>query len=179
LTKNGLGKYLFDDWRYSDNGWLNKEEKNRKKIPDFVLNKKEFLNSSILISGNNFGCGSSREHAPWSLMDFGFKCIIAQSFADIFYQNCYKNGLLCIKLPKEIIEKILCQIENQNGYKISVDLESKSITLPDKSIIKFEIENSIRTRLLDGLDDIEISLEHSKEIKKFEEKYYQENSWLK
>ncbi len=145
IKRSGLGKNLFDEMRFDDNG---------NEIPDFVLNKPAYRNAQILVSGDNFGCGSSREHAPWSLLDFGIRCVIAPSFADIFYNNCFKNGILPIRLPHEDVDKLMSDAERGSNATVTIDLEKQEITGPDGGCIKFEVEAFRKHCLLNGLDDI-------------------------
>ena len=153
VQKSGFGKYLFYDWRYDSN-------ENQK--PDFVLNDKKYKNSKILVTGDNFGCGSSREHAVWALQDYGFSVIIAPSFADIFYSNCFKNGILPIKLDEKIVDKLI-----QESGEIEVDLENQILSTSSENI-SFEIDPYKKKILLEGLDDIALTLKYENEIKKFE-----------
>ena len=160
IERSGFGQFLFFDWRLNEDGTPNK---------DFELNKPGYENSEILISGRNFGSGSSREHAPWALLDYGFKCILAPSFADIFFNNCFQNGILPITLPEHLIEKIMSKSQELPGYRLSIDLESQRIWDEDEEIsTTFEVEPFRRHLLLNGLDDIGLTLEHEKEIDDFE-----------
>ena len=160
IERTGFGKYLFYDWRFKEDGSLN---------PDFILNHTKYSNSSILVTGENFGSGSSREHAPWALGDYGFEIIIAPSFADIFYNNCFQNGLLPIKLDKEIVKNIIRKTENENDFKLNIDLESQMIWDDTEEIsVKFDIEEFRKYCLLNGLDDIGLTLNEEKKIKSFE-----------
>ncbi|MBU2515004.1 3-isopropylmalate dehydratase small subunit [bacterium] len=171
LTKtdrNGFGKYLFFDWRYLNNGEDNK---------GFELNKPEFFNASILVAGDNFGCGSSREHAPWALMDYGLKVIIATGFADIFYNNCVKNGLLPAIVSKKDFEKIKSCFSQENSIEIQVDLNSKKLILPEGSILNFMIEALSQKALLEGYDQIIQTLRYQSELETFEENYKQKYPW--
>ena len=160
IERSGFGQFLFFDWRLNEDGTPNK---------DFELNKPGYENSEILISGRNFGSGSSREHAPWALLDYGFKCILAPSFADIFFNNCFQNGILPITLPEHLIERIMSKSQEFPGYKLTIDLESQRIWDEDEEIsTTFEVEPFRRHLLLNGLDDIGLTLEHEKEIDDFE-----------
>lgn len=167
IKRTGLGRNLFDEMRYSQDG---------NEIADFILNKSPYRNSQILIAGDNFGCGSSREHAPWALLDFGIRCIIAPSFADIFYNNCFKNGILPIVLPKEQVVE-LSKYAFQPDNIITVDLEQQ-IIIADNKKYKFEIDPFRKHCLLDGLDDIGLTLEHSDKIGSFELKQEKAAPWL-
>ncbi len=159
IEKSGYGQFLFYDWRYTG------DEEN----PDFVLNKPPYRNASILLTGENFGCGSSREHAPWALKDFGFETIIASSFADIFYNNCIKNGILPIRMPKEYIQEFFDKVNGHEGYQLTINLESKTIVDDSGQSVSFEIDEYMRNMLLEGLDEIGSTVKHMQEIEKFEE----------
>mgnify|MGYP001426946154 FL=1 len=162
IERTGFGKYLFYDWRFKEDGSLNS---------DFILNHPRYSNSSILVTGENFGSGSSREHAPWALGDYGFEIIIAPSFADIFYNNCFQNGLLPIKLDKEIVKNIIKKSEKENDFKLNIDLESQMIWDDTEEIsVKFDIEEFRKYCLLNGLDDIGLTLNAEKKIQSFENK---------
>ncbi|MAI76088.1 MAG: 3-isopropylmalate dehydratase small subunit [Pelagibacteraceae bacterium TMED65] len=167
IKRSGLGKNLFHELRYDLNG-------NMKN--DFVLNWEYYKDSKILIAGENFGCGSSREHAPWSLLDFGFRCIIAPSFADIFYNNCFKNGILPIKLEKRYTDYLLTEAKDKK--LISVDLKEQKITTENKTIINFDVDSFRKKCLLEGLDDIALTMKNSKKIDIYEEKVIKSKSWL-
>jgi 3-isopropylmalate/(R)-2-methylmalate dehydratase small subunit len=169
IKRTGLGKYLFDEMRFNDDG----SEKD-----DFVLNKKPYRSSNIIVAGDNFGCGSSREHAPWALSDFGIKCIISTSFADIFYNNSFKNGLLPIQVTAEQREALMADAKDVENPELEIDLPSQEIRRPNGSIIKFEIDPFRKKCLLEGLDDIAITLEQSKKIEDFELKMESERPWL-
>mgnify|MGYP001223466149 FL=1 len=162
IERTGFGKYLFYDWRFKEDGSLNS---------DFILNHPRYSNSSILVTGENFGSGSSREHAPWALGDYGFEIIIAPSFADIFYNNCFQNGLLPIKLDKEIVKNIIKKSEKEHDFKLNIDLESQMIWDDTEEIsVKFDIEEFRKYCLLNGLDDIGLTLNAEKKIESFENK---------
>lgn len=160
IERTGFGQFLFYDWRYDESGRPN---------PDFELNHPRYQGASILITRDNFGCGSSREHAPWALLDYGFRVIIASSFADIFYNNCFKNGLLPIALPAHEID-ILFQREGEEGYSLTVDLQKQVIEEPDGRQIPFQIDRYRRERLLKGLDDIDLTMRYEQAITEYEEK---------
>ena len=154
--------FLFNDWRYLEDGSPN---------PDFILNKPGYEDASVLVGGRNFGCGSSREHAPWAIQDYGFHCVIAPSFADIFINNCYQNGVLPVVLLEDVVNRILERAENNPGFKLTVDLKSKRVWDGDEEIVaEFDIEDFRRYLLLNGLDDIGLTLEHDDEIEAFESK---------
>jgi 3-isopropylmalate/(R)-2-methylmalate dehydratase small subunit len=159
IKRSGLGKNLFDEMRYGDDG---------SEIEDFVLNQPAYRNAQILVAGANFGCGSSREHAPWALLDFGIKCVIAPSFADIFYNNCFKNGILPIVLPQEDIDKLMDDAERGANAGLSIDLEAQEIRGPDGGVINFEVDAFRKTCLVEGLDDIALTLKQSDEIAAYE-----------
>jgi len=167
VSRQGFGNFLFDDWRYKDPGDLDVEISKRKKNDDFILNKKDFEKAQIIISGENFGCGSSREHAVWALSDFGIKSVIAISFADIFYNNCFKNGLLPVILKKEEIEEIKTYIGSLS--LIEINLENQLVKCADKSY-EFEIDPSRKFNLINGIDDISKTLEYQNDIISYENK---------
>jgi 3-isopropylmalate/(R)-2-methylmalate dehydratase small subunit len=169
IKRTGLGKNLFDEMRYTPDG---------KEVPDFVLNQPAYRNAKILISGDNFGCGSSREHAPWALLDFGIRCIIAPSFADIFYNNCFKNGVLPIVLPREQIDLLLDDAERGANAVITVDLEKQEITGPDGGCIKFDVDPFRKHCLLNGLDDIGLTLQQASAIDNYETSRRSAQPWL-
>jgi 3-isopropylmalate/(R)-2-methylmalate dehydratase small subunit len=169
IKRTGLGKNLFDEMRYRRDG---------SEVDDFVLNKAAYRQARILVAGPNFGCGSSREHAPWALLDFGIRCVIATSFADIFYNNCFKNGILPITLPPEQVEKLLDDAQRGANAIISIDLEKQEITGPDGGCIKFEIDPFRKYCLLNGLDDIGLTLQKQDKIGAFEEQRRLQQPWL-
>ncbi len=169
IKRSGLGKHLFDEMRYRPDG---------SEIADFVLNRPAYRQAKILVTGENFGCGSSREHAPWALLDFGIRCIIAPSFADIFYNNCFKNGILPIALPKAELAKLLDDAERGANAVIAIDLERQEITGPDGGRLHFEIDAFRKHCLLNGLDDIGLTLEKQPHIDAFEAKNRQAQPWL-
>lgn len=169
IKRAGLGKNLFDELRFDDDG---------NEIPDFVLNKPAYRNATILVTGDNFGCGSSREHAPWALLDFGIKCIIAPSFADIFYNNCFKNGILPITLPQSDVDKLMDDAERGANATLTVDLHSQTIKGPDGGSISFEVDPFRKTCLLEGLDDIGLTLQKKTAIDTFEDKMQVARPWV-
>src|SRR6516225_6724648 len=169
IHRTGLGKALFDELRHNPDG---------SDIPDFVLNKPAYRNAQILVTGENFGCGSSREHAPWALLDFGIRCVISESFADIFYNNCFKNGILPIKVPKEIIDKLMDDASRGSNAVIEVDLDKQEIKGPDGGTVHFDIDPFRKRCLLEGLDDIGLTMEKSSEIDDFEKKQKDAQPWL-
>ena len=176
IKKSGFGPNLFDAWRYEDEGFPGQDISQRKPNKEFILNQERFNGADILISKKNFGCGSSREHAVWSLMDFGFKVVIAESFADIFYNNCFNNGLLPITLSSEEISMMLNIAEE--GKEIEIDLENQVIFFEDNEIATFEIDPFRKKCILEGLDEIGLSLIHAAEIKEFEKKRAMESPWI-
>ena len=179
IYRSGFGPYLFDEWRYLDHGEPGQDCSERPLNPDFILNEERYLNTSVLLTGKNFGCGSSREHAPWALLDFGFKCIIAKSFADIFYNNCFKNGILPIVLIEKEIDTLLKDIKGDDKkYQLTIDLKNQCITKPDDKKIYFEIESFRKDALLEGKDDIEITLMDKVKIESFEQNHKKEQPWL-
>jgi len=169
IKRTGLGANLFDEMRFDDD---------KKEIPDFVLNKEPYRHAQILISGDNFGCGSSREHAPWALLDFGIRCIIAPSFADIFYNNCFKNGILPIRLPQDQVEILTKQAQQTPEKEITVDLESQTITAADGQSFSFDVDPFRKHCLLNGLDDIGLTLEKGDAIESYEDSIADKKPWL-
>ena len=178
IKKTGFGPHLFDEWRYLDHGEPGMDLSRREKNPEFVLNQTPYEKASILIARENFGCGSSREHAPWAIEDYGFKAILAPSFADIFFNNCFKNGLLPIVLPNKTIDILFKAIYANKGYTVTIDLENQFIVLPSNEKISFQVDAFRKHCLMHGLDDIGLTMQHSERIKAFEQDYYQKNSWL-
>lgn len=177
IKKTGFGPNLFDEWRYLDHGEVDQDNSKRRINPDFVLNIPRYKGGSILIARENFGCGSSREHAPWALLDFGIKVVIAPSFADIFYGNCFKNGILPISLDKVIVDQIFIKVEREVGYEITVNLEKQKI-YDDLEIASFEIDSFKKSCLIDGLDDIGLTLKNKVDIENFEKSYQESFPWL-
>ena len=177
IKKTGFGPNLFDSWRYLDSGFPGQDNSKRQLNPEFVLNDKKYKGSEVLISKENFGCGSSREHAVWAMQDYGIKCVIAQSFADIFYNNCFKNGLLAISLSKDSIEELFRLSEK--GENIHVDLINQVILDSNElEIVKFEIEDFRKNSVLEGLDEIGISLKYNKSILSYEENIKKLTPWI-
>ena len=176
IKKSGFGQNLFDAWRYEDEGFPGQDVSLRKINKDFILNQKKFLDSDILISKKNFGCGSSREHAVWSLLDYGFKVVIAESFADIFYNNCFNNGLLPIVLDSKDIDKLLNLAEQRQ--QIEIDLENQIIFSVDSEVAHFDIDPFRKKCILEGLDEIGLSLTHSEQIKEFEKNRILYSPWI-
>ena len=169
IKRTGLGQYLFNDLRFTPDG---------AEVADFVLNKPAYRKAEILIAGENFGCGSSREHAPWALLDFGIRCLIAPSFADIFYNNCFKNGVLPLVLPTEQVERLMDQADKGANATLSVDLENQRVTGPDGEIFPFEIDPFRKHCLLNGLDDIGLTFEKAAQIDTFEARHHAAQPWL-
>ena len=178
IKKTGFGSHLFDEWRYLDHGEPGMDITQRQKNPEFVLNHPRYEKATILVTRENFGCGSSREHAPWAIEDYGFRAILAPSFADIFFSNCFKNGILPIVLPAETIDDLFKAIKKQEGYALTIDLENQSVILPSNNKINFQVDAFRKHCLVNGLDDIGLTMQHSETIKAFEKNYYQKNSWL-
>ncbi len=178
ILKIGYGDWLFDGLRYFDEGDVNTVTSTRRINPEFVLNLPRYSGGSILVAGENFGCGSSREHAPWAFRDFGIKVVIASSFADIFYNNCCKNGVLPVQLASRTVSAIIEEVEATEGYEMDVDLEEKAISLPDGKIINFEIDDSLRQQLLHGLDTISLTMEYKKDIMEYEAQHRKDRPWL-
>ena len=178
IKKTGLGPFLFDSWRYEDEGYLGKEESKRTLKNEFILNNKAFSNANILIAKENFGCGSSREHAVWALKDFGITTVIAPSFGDIFFNNCFKNGILAIQISKSNLEKIFSKQSETKPLEISVDLENQKIFHEKLFEENFEIDPYRKKCLIEGLDEIGYSLKYENEINKFEQKLREERSWI-
>ncbi|MEQ9641857.1 MAG: 3-isopropylmalate dehydratase small subunit [Alphaproteobacteria bacterium] len=169
IKRSGLGQFLFNDMRFNKDG---------SEKPDFVLNQPAYRNAQVLVAGDNFGCGSSREHAPWALQDFGIRCVISTSFADIFYNNCFKNGLLPITVKPAELEQLLDDADKGANATLTVDLESQTITRPDGEAIKFEIDPFRKHCLLNGLDEIGLTMQKGKEIGGFEDQQKTAQPWL-
>lgn len=178
IKRTGFGPNLFDEWRYLDKGEPGQDASQRKPNPDFVLNQEPYTQSSILLTRSNFGCGSSREHAPWALQQFGFRAILAPSFADIFFNNCFKNGILPIVLEEETIEKLFQEQTSNIGKQLTIDLEQQLITGSEHGDLPFEIQAFRKHCLLNGLDDIGITLGHKDKITDYEAKRLAEKPWL-
>ena len=178
IKRSGFGPNLFDDWRYLDPGEPGQDVSGRRVNEEFVLNLPRYANTQIMLGRDNFGCGSSREHAVWAFMDYGIKVIIAPSYADIFYNNSYNNGMLPIILSETVIDELFKEVEAADSYELDVDLESLLITTPSGREIAFECEAFRRHRLLNGLDDIGLTLQHADDIKAYEEKRKAQAPWL-
>ncbi len=169
IARTGFGKNLFDEMRFNRDG---------TEIPDFVLNKPQYRNAEILVAGDNFGCGSSREHAPWAIADFGIKCVVSTSFADIFFNNCFKNGILPIVLPQEQVDVLMADAEKGENARMTVDLEAQEITTSDGEVISFEVDAFKKHCLLEGLDDIGLTMEKKSSIDAFEAQASQARPWV-
>jgi 3-isopropylmalate/(R)-2-methylmalate dehydratase small subunit len=178
IKRTGFGPNLFDEWRYLDRGEPDTDNSKRPLNPDFVLNRSRFIGATVLLARENFGCGSSREHAPWALLQFGIQTIIAPSFADIFYNNSLKNGLLLIKLDPKIIDKLFSETDANPGYRLAVDLEQQTVTTPSGESYSFDIDPHRKHCMLNGLDDIGLTLAHADEIRGFEAKHKAAQPWL-
>ncbi|ULJ68352.1 3-isopropylmalate dehydratase small subunit [Wielerella bovis] len=178
IKRSGFGVNAFDEWRYLDHGEPGMDNSKRPLNPDFSLNQPRYQGAQILLTRKNFGCGSSREHAPWALDDYGFRAVIAPSFADIFFNNCYKNGLLPIVLSEEQVEQLFQETFANEGYQLTIDLEKQSLTTPSGTVFHFDITEHRKHCLLNGLDEIGLTLQHADEIKTFEEKHKAEQPWL-
>ncbi|SIS68288.1 MAG: 3-isopropylmalate dehydratase small subunit [Thalassolituus maritimus] len=178
IKRSGFGPNLFDELRYLDEGQPDADNSGRPLNPDFVLNQPRYSGASVLLARENFGCGSSREHAPWALEDFGFRAIIAPSYADIFYNNSFKNGLLPIVLDEETVDRLFKETEASEGYQLTVDLENKKVVTPSGEEIAFEVDDFRRHCLLNGLDDIGLTLQDADEIRAYEEKRRASAPWL-
>ena len=177
IKRSGFGVNLFDEHRYLDKGMPDADNSNRPVNTSFVLNQSRYKGCRILLARKNFGCGSSREHAPWALDDYGFRVILAPSFADIFFNNCFKNGLLPIVLDENIIEDLFLQVESRSGYSLNVDLEKQLISKPDGELIHFEVDEFRKNCLINGLDDIGLTLDSREEIKSFEDSWKISSPW--
>ena len=178
IKRTGFGPNLFDEWRYLDRGEPDADNSGRPLNKDFVLNRQRFIGATVLLARENFGCGPSREHAPWALLQFGIQTIIAPSFADIFYNNSLKNGLLLIKLDAAIVDRLFKEVDANEGYRIAVDLEQQTVTTPSGESYTFDIDPHRKHCMLNGLDDIGLTLAHADEIKAFEAKHKAAQPWL-
>lgn len=178
IRRTGFGPNLFDEWRYLDHGEPGQDVSKRPQNPDFVLNQYRYKGAQILLTRENFGCGSSREHAPWALHDWGFRCLIAPSFADIFYGNCFKNGMLAIALDAKLVSELFEAVQAQPGFRLSIDLALQTITFPGRKTATFEIESQRKHRLLNGLDDITLTLQRAAQIRAYEMQRQAAEPWL-
>jgi len=178
IKRSGFGPYLFDEWRYTNYGEPDMDCSTRPLNPDFVLNQPRYQNAQVLIARDNFGCGSSREHAPWAIEDYGFQVIIAPSFADIFFSNCYKNGILPIVAAADTVDKLFQECAASEGYRLNVDLEKQTVTTPSGFSFGFDITPHRKHCLMNGLDEIGLTLQHADEIRAFETKHKAAQPWL-
>ena len=178
IKRSGFGQNLFDEWRYLDHGEPGMDVAQRQPNPEFVLNKPRYQGAQILLARANFGCGSSREHAPWSLQDYGFRVIIAPSFADIFFNNCFKVGILPIILNAEILDQLFEEVKATEGYRLTVNLQAQSVSTPNGEAFGFEVDSFRKHCLLNGLDEIGLTLEKAEKIKQFEQQRREQQPWL-
>jgi len=178
IKRTGFGENLFDEWRYLDHGEPGMDNSARPLNPDFVLNQPRYHNCEILLARRNFGCGSSREHAPWALSNYGISCVIAPSFADIFYANCFKNGMLPVALSESQVDELFGQVAAQPGYRLKVDLAAQTVTRPDGVVWHFEVDPFRKDCLLNGLDEIGLSLQQRYRIQDYESRRAQQAPWL-
>ena len=178
IKRSGFGPNLFDEWRYMDVGQPGEDCTHRPRTPDFVPTQPRYQGATILLTRKNFGCGSSREHAPWALLDYGFRVILAESFADIFFNNCFKNGILPITQPAEEIEALFREVEATPGFRLTVDLPSQTVVRPDGRVLRFDIDPFRKECLLNGWDDIGLTLRHADKIRAFEERRRASQPWL-
>jgi 3-isopropylmalate/(R)-2-methylmalate dehydratase small subunit len=178
IERSGFGPNLFDEWRYLDHGEPGMDNSKRPLNPDFVLNQDRFRGATVLLARENFGCGSSREHAPWALLQYGFQTVIAPSFADIFYNNSLKNGLLLVKLDPKVVDGIFREVQATPGYRVAVDREAQTITTPGGESFAFDIDPFRKHCLMNGLDEIGLTLQHAEKIKAFEAQHRARRPWL-
>jgi len=178
IKRTGYGPFLFDEWRYEDVGQPEMDCTNRPIRKDFVLNQSRYQGAQIMLARENFGCGSSREHAPWAIVDYGVSCVIAPSFADIFYNNCFKNGILPVVLSDAEMDVLFAETESNEGYTLSVDLAAQTVTTPNGQVFNFEVDDFRKHCLINGLDDIGLTLQQADKIRTYEEKRQQEAPWL-
>ena len=178
IKRTGFGPNLFDEWRYLDHGEPDMDHSERPLRPDFVLNQKRYQGATVLLARENFGCGSSREHAPWALLQYGFQAVIAPSFADIFFSNSLKNGLVLIGLDARTVDKLFKETQAREGYRLAIDLEQQSVTTPTGESFHFDIDPFRKHCILNGLDDIGLTLEHADKIRAFEAKHRGAQPWL-
>ncbi|HCO42708.1 MAG TPA: 3-isopropylmalate dehydratase small subunit [Gammaproteobacteria bacterium] len=178
VKRSGFGPNLFDEWRYLDHGEPGQDCSGRPLNPDFVLNQPRYAGAQVLLARRNFGCGSSREHAVWALVDYGIRAVIAPSFAEIFYNNSFKNGLLPVTLPEDVVERLFQAVAGNEGYRLTVDLEALEVRTPDGEAFAFSIDADRRHRLLNGLDDVALTLEHADAIRAYEARRAAEAPWL-
>lgn len=178
INRSGFGPNLFDEWRYRDHGEPGQDCSNRPRNPEFILNQSRYQGASVLLARLNFGCGSSREHAVWALENFGFRCVIAPSFADIFFNNCFKNGLLPIVLDEGSVDRLFREVAATPAYRLTIDLPAQTVTTPSGEVFGFAIDAFRKHCLLNGLDDIGLTLQHADEIRAYEDRRRREVPWL-
>ena len=178
IRRTGFGPNLFDEWRYLDRGEPGQDCSNRPLNPAFVLNQERYQGATVLLARTNFGCGSSREHAPWALLDYGFRALIAPSFADIFYNNCFKNGILPVVLPEDEVERLFREVQATPGYRLTVSLPEQAVATPAGAVLHFEVDSYRKHCLLNGLDEIGLTLQHAEAIRGYEVRRRQEAPWL-
>jgi len=178
IKRSGFGPNAFDEWRYLDHGEPGMDNSMRAVNPDFVLNQARYQGASVLLTRENFGCGSSREHAPWALEDYGFRAIIAPSYADIFFNNCFKNGLLPIILNEDVVDILFKSVEATSAFQLTINLDAQTVVLPDGTVYHFEVDSVRKHNLLNGLDDIGLTLQHVDAIKAFEMQHKASQPWL-
>jgi len=178
IKRSGFGPNLFDEWRYMNHGEPGMDNSKRPLNPNFVLNQERYRGAQVLLARENFGCGSSREHAPWALHDFGFRALIAPSFADIFFNNCFKNGILAIVLDAAAVDRLFHETAATPGYRLKIDLGTQTVTTPNGETFRFDVDPTRKNNLLNGLDEIGLTLQHADEIRAFEEKHRRAQPWL-
>lgn len=178
IVRTGFGRHLFDELRFLDTGELGQDPASRKKNPAFSLNQPRYQGAQILLARENFGCGSSREHAPWAILDYGFRAILAVSFADIFYDNCFKNGILPVALDASVIDRLFSEVEAREGYRLSICLDAQTIVTPEGETLSFMIDPSRKRSLLEGLDEIAITLADAEAIRRYEQRRAGMEPWL-
>lgn len=178
VKRTGFGPNLFDEWRYLDHGEPGMDNSNRPLNPDFILNQPRYKGATILLVRDNFGCGSSREHAVWALLDYGFRVVIGPSFADIFYNNCFKNGVLPIVLSTQIVDRLFKEVDAAEGFRLTVNLPEQTVTIPNGDVFGFGIDEFRKHCLLNGLDEISLTLEYADDIRRYEEKRRHDVPWL-
>ena len=178
IKRSGFGPNAFDEWRYLDHGEPGMDNDKRPLNPEFVLNQPRYRGASVLLTRDNFGCGSSREHAPWALEDYGFRALVGTSFADIFYNNSFKNGLLPIRLPAAEVDEMFAQVAVTQGYRLKIDLAAQTVTRPDGKVLSFDVDAFRKECLLNGWDDIGLTLRHAETIREFEAKRRIDQPWL-
>lgn len=178
IKRTGFGPNLFDEWRYLDHGEPGMDNQTRPINPDFVLNQDRYQGARVLLARENFGCGSSREHAPWALLDFGLSCVIAPSFADIFYNNSCKNGVLPIVLDSPVVDELFAAVNSQSDYHLDIDLEAQTVTTPAGDVYQFDIDPFRKYCLLNGLDEVGLTMQYANDIRSYEEKRRQTAPWL-